>query len=97
MSETEKTSNYPPQLFEVTRRPDQKTEKPKEFDRKTILKHLGLFLLTFASVSLVGASFVGFSPSLFPVIMPDSGDLWRGVLFATLLLGFLGVHEFGHF
>lgn len=100
MSETEKTRNYPPQLFEVTQRPDQtdqKFEKPKEFDTKTILKHLGLFLLTFASVSLVGASFVGFSPSLFPVVMPDTGDLLRGVLFATLLLGFLGVHEFGHF
>lgn len=67
------------------------------YDTKTILKHLGLFLITFASVSLVGASFVGFEAPLFPFIMPSEQDFWRGVLFAGLLLGFLGTHEFGHF
>lgn len=100
MSKTEETTKWPREFFEVSDQPDQVDQKPdlpKEFDTKTILKHLGLFLLTFASVSLVGASFVGFSPSLFPVIMPDAGDIWRGVLFASLLLSFLGVHEFGHF
>ena len=100
MSKTEETAKWPREFFEVTDRPDQadqKPDQPKELDTKTILKHLGLFLLTFASVSLVGASFVGFTPSLFPFLMPEAGDIWRGVLFATLLLGFLGVHEFGHF
>lgn len=103
MSEEQKTTNWHPQLFEVTDQPEEKDFKgkgidnEKEYDTKTILKHLALFVLTFASVSLVGASFVGFAPSLFPVLMPDTGDIWRGVLFATLLLGFLGVHEFGHF
>lgn len=67
------------------------------FDGKTIVKHLALFLLTFASVALVGASFVGFNAPLFPLIMPDTTDFLRGVVFASLLLGFLGTHEFGHF
>ena len=98
MSEIEKPSKWIHQIFEVTDHPDKEEIKEQnDFDTKTILKHLGLFLLTFASVSLVGASFVGFTPSLFPVIMPNEGDIWRGVLFAGLLLGFLGVHEFGHF
>ena len=67
------------------------------FSSGTILKHLTLFVLTFACVSLVGANFVGFNAPFFPFIMPDTHDLLRGVLFATLLLGFLTVHEFGHF
>jgi membrane-associated protease RseP (regulator of RpoE activity) len=72
--------------------------KPRnEYDAKTILKHLGLFLLTFTSVSLLGASFVGYNAPLFPFIMPGLQDIYRGALFAALLLGFLGVHEFGHF
>ena len=100
MSEIEKPTRWPKEYFEVTDQSDQKDripDQPKEFDTKTILKHLGLFILTFASVSLVGAGFVGFSGSLFPFLMPDTVDLLRGVLFASLLLGFLGVHEFGHF
>lgn len=97
MDEQQKTSTWPPQLFEATDQPEAQFYNDNEYDPKTILKHLGLFLLTFASVSFVGASFVGFAPSLFPVVMPDTGDIWRGILFASLLLGFLGVHEFGHF
>jgi len=100
LSEIEKPTRWPKEYFEVTDQSDQKDripDQPKEFDTKTILKHLGLFILTFASVSLVGAGFVGFSGSLFPFLMPDTVDLLRGVLFASLLLGFLGVHEFGHF
>lgn len=76
---------------------DKPEQKRSEFTMGTILKHAGLFVLTFASVSLVGANFVGFNAPFFPFIMPDTHDLWRGVLFATLLLGFLTVHEFGHF
>ncbi|MCW9706916.1 site-2 protease family protein [Aliifodinibius sp. 1BSP15-2V2] len=48
-------------------------------------------------VSLVGTSFVGFDPQLFPLALPTESDFYRGVLFASLLLGFLGVHEFGHY
>jgi membrane-associated protease RseP (regulator of RpoE activity) len=64
---------------------------------KTVFKHLALFLLTVLTVSLTGASFVGFSPSLFPASLPTEGDFYRGLLFAVLLLSFLGVHEFGHY
>ena len=66
-------------------------------DTKTVLKHLGLFLATVLTVSLVGASFVGFNPVPFPLALPTLPDFWRGLLFAGLLLGFLGVHEFGHY
>lgn len=88
-----------PQIYDTSDKPIPEPEQPekKEFDSRTILKHLVLFVLTFICVTFVGASFVGFSPSLFPIIMPETGDIWRGVLFASLLLGFLGVHEFGHF
>ncbi len=73
-------------------------QKPEpEFDAKTILKHLALFLVTFVCVALAGAYFVGFEPSLFPVMLPNLSDFYRGLLFAALLLGFLGTHEFGHF
>lgn len=68
-----------------------------DLDTKTVLKHLGLFLITVLTVSLAGAGFVGFNPSLFPVALPTLPDFYRGLLFAGLLLGFLGVHEFGHY
>lgn len=71
--------------------------QPNQYDGKTIFKHLSLFIITFASVALTGASFVGFTPSMFPLGLPEMQDFWRGVLFAALLLGFLGTHEFGHF
>ncbi len=86
-----------PEIHNTVEQPVPPKRKRPEFDRKTIGKHLGLFLLTFACVSLVGANFVGFNSPFFPIIMPDSVDFWRGVLFASLLLGFLTVHEFGHF
>lgn len=73
--------------------------KPKKphLDTKTVLKHLGLFLITVITVSLAGAGFVGFNPSLFPVALPELSDFYRGLLFAGLLLSFLGIHEFGHY
>ena len=64
---------------------------------KTIAKHLGLFILTFAMVTIAGAGFVGFTPTLSLFSLPNETDLYRGMLFAGLLLGFLGVHEFGHY
>lgn len=70
-------------------------------DLKTIAKHFGLFVLTFISVSFVSTFLVGklqsvdMLGSMIPI--PESGDLMRGVLFATLLLSFLTFHEFGHY
>lgn len=100
MDEQQTTPSWEsPQIYDTSDKPIPEPKQPekKEFDSRTILKHLVLFILTFICVTFVGASFVGFSPSLFPIIMPETGDIWRGVLFASLLLGFLGVHEFGHF
>ncbi|MEX0686374.1 MAG: site-2 protease family protein [Balneolales bacterium] len=68
--------------------------QPERPDRKTKLKHLFLFLLTFISVSGMGALFVGQSANINSYL---DIVLWEGVLFAVLLLGFLGVHEFGHY
>lgn len=76
--------------------PQSPTTGP-DLSGKTITKHLGLFIITFVLVSLAGAGFVGFEPSMFPVALPTESDFYRGVLFASLLLGFLGVHEFGHY
>ncbi len=83
--------------------PDQKIyaappkENPNQPDTKTVLKHVGLFLLTFFFVSWAGAQFVGFQGAALPIVFPVWSDFLRGVLFAVLLLGFLGVHEFGHY
>jgi membrane-associated protease RseP (regulator of RpoE activity) len=58
-----------------------------------IVKHTALFVATFACVTFFGIIFVG----------QDVGaegylDMWPyGALFATLLLGFLATHEFGHY
>lgn len=67
--------------------------------KKTILKHLGLFILTFASVSIVSTLLVGLPTDklLWGFIPTSEEGLLRGVLFASLLLGFLTVHEFGHY
>ncbi len=67
---------------------------------KTILKHLGLFIATFITVSVIGTVFVGFGEGitlLGPFALPGADDLLRGALFATLLLSFLTFHEFGHY
>lgn len=73
-------------------------EEPKnKLDRRTILKHLGLFLLTVFFVTMTGANFVGLDPVLFPFALPNTTDIFRGLVFAGLLLGFLTFHEFGHY
>ncbi len=69
-------------------------EKPKNQPNAwTILKHFALFVATFACVTFVGIFWVGQSA--------DSSsyfDMWpEGALFASLLLAFLGTHEFGHY
>lgn len=71
--------------------------KDDSLDAGTVAKHAGLFLATVITVSFAGAGFVGFEPNLFPIIFPGMEDFLRGLLFAALLLGFLGVHEFGHY
>ena len=67
---------------------------PKEpITTKAALLHLGLFVLTFASVTYAGATWVGHTAnttSLWPLLQD-------GMVFAVLLLTFLGVHEFGHY
>lgn len=79
------------------------TETPKnQLTRKTVLKHLGLFLLTCISVSLVSTVLVGkqlqtLELGSFILPYPPEDDLFRGILFAALLLTFLTFHEFGHY
>ncbi len=83
--------------FEIISRVDEPKNKP---NLKTILKHLGLFLTTFITVSVIGTVFVGFGGEIIflgPLALPGSDDLMRGALFATLLLSFLTFHEFGHY
>lgn len=85
------------QINDFTSEPTIWETMQRDLDRKTVTKHLGLFLITVLTVSLAGAGFVGFDPSLFPLALPTLPDFYRGLLFASLLLGFLGVHEFGHY
>ncbi|SMO50892.1 site-2 protease family protein [Gracilimonas mengyeensis] len=80
--------------FEVL---DSHEEPTNKLDTRTILKHLGLFLLTFFCVTMAGANYVGFAPSGFPFALPSWPDTLRGLLFAVLFLCFLTVHEFGHY
>lgn len=89
------TTEY--RISEITAEPAVSKSNEPELDWVTILKHLGLFIVTVITVSLAGAGFVGFSPSMFPVALPTLSDFYRGLLFAGLLLGFLGIHEFGHY
>ena len=68
-------------------------EVPPHKDPKKILRHTGLFLLTFITVTFSGILWVGQSA--------HDATIWdmvpEAALFATLLLLFLGVHEFGHY
>ncbi len=60
---------------------------------RTLFKHVGLFVLTILTVSERGVAFVGH--------FETADSAWSlvldGLLFATLLLLFLGTHEFGHY
>ncbi|MEX0823559.1 MAG: site-2 protease family protein [Balneolaceae bacterium] len=63
-------------------------------DFRTIAKHLALFIATFACITFVGMFFwVGQNANVesYWEMFPE------GALFATLLLAFLGTHEFGHY
>lgn len=85
------------QVNSVTAEPSITDRMQQHLDPQTVFKHLGLFLLTVLTVSLAGAGFVGYNPTPFPLALPTLPDFYRGLLFAGLLLGFLGVHEFGHY
>lgn len=57
------------------------------------MKHLLLFVATFICVTFLGIIWVGQSANV-----ESYFSMWReGALFATLLLAFLGTHEFGHY
>tara|TARA_Y100001935_G_scaffold196819_1_gene164902 strand:+ start:7161 stop:8405 length:1245 start_codon:yes stop_codon:yes gene_type:complete len=78
------------------------TEPKNKPTLKTIGFHLLLFVLTFASVSVVSTFLVGRDIQTFmlggiPIPYPSGGDLLTGALFAALLLSFLTFHEFGHY
>ena len=102
MSTEPKESFYYPEP-EQQRSPITEPVTPKNRpDAKTLLKHLGLFILTFISVSVVSTLLVGkdldaavIGGVLVPY--PPKPDLMTGALFATLLLSFLTFHEFGHY
>ncbi len=78
----------------------------QDLRKRVLFRHTLLFVLTFISASLTGALFVGHTsgmPDDFALFSSEgfrfymSMVLWEGVLFAALLLGFLAVHEFGHY
>ncbi len=99
MSSEPKESFYYP---EPEKKPEERVFVPPRKnspDSKTILKHIGLFILTFISVSFVSTILVGLpSETAFLGFIPTSEEgFLRGVLFATLLLAFLTFHEFGHY
>ncbi|MGM0738491.1 MAG: site-2 protease family protein [Bacteroidota bacterium] len=78
----------------------------QKLNKRILFRHTLLFVLTLISASLTGALFVGHT-SIIPndlTLFSSEGFhffmdmvLWEGVLFAILLLGFLAVHEFGHY
>lgn len=78
--------------IEVDHHISEKPSAPKN-GLKVILIHIALFLLTFASVSYAGILWVG-KTALYQDFWPLFKD---GAVFATLLLGFLTTHEFGHY
>lgn len=64
-------------------------------DNATKIRHLLYFVITFISVATMGGIFfVGHTAGAEGIL---DLVLWEGVLFAVLLLGFLAVHEFGHY
>jgi len=71
----------------------QPHEPLQDLSPKTLLKHIGLFLLTIVTVSERGIAFVGrfeTAESVWSLVLD-------GLLFASLLLLFLATHEFGHY
>lgn len=68
-------------------------EPIQDLSPRTLFRHIGLFLLTVLTVGERGIAFVGrfeTADSFFDLALD-------GLLFAVLLLLFLGTHEFGHY
>ena len=79
---------YQPEPFHFIDKPQKNRPNFKE-----ILKHSLLFAATFLCVTFVGIMWVGQTANA-----ESYWDMWKeGALFATLLLAFLGTHEFGHY
>ena len=79
---------YQPKPFHFIEKPQKNRPNLKE-----ILKHSLLFVATFLCVTFVGIMWVGQTANA-----ESYWDMWmEGALFATLLLAFLGTHEFGHY
>lgn len=99
MSSEPKESFYYPEPEEKRFADSVKIPPKNRLTFKTILIHLGLFILTFISVSIVSTLLVGLpsETALFGFIPTSEEGLYRGILFATLLLSFLTFHEFGHY
>ena len=78
---------------------ERKNDRPT---LKDFFIHSILFILTFFSVSIVSTLLVGKGLQIrtiagFSLPFPTNEDLITGALFASLLLSFLTVHEFGHY
>jgi membrane-associated protease RseP (regulator of RpoE activity) len=78
---------------------ERKNDRPT---LKDFFIHSILFILTFFSVSIVSTLLVGKGLQIrtiagFSLPFPTNEDLIAGALFASLLLSFLTVHEFGHY
>lgn len=77
---------------EISARDNRKKSINKP-NKKAVLKHSLLFILTFICVSVTGILWVGQSANAdsFFDMLPE------GILFATVFLLFLATHEFGHY
>ena len=102
-TETNDFSNPSSENFKAKSLQDFLPSSPKNKPTpKVIARHLGLFILTVISVSVVSTFLVGsgLQPvEVFGVMIPvpTLDDLKAGLLFASLLLSFLTFHEFGHY
>lgn len=85
-------SDINPEIFDQFQRAAGPEPKNKP-SVKTILKHLALFVATFACVTVIGIFWVGHTAGAESYL-----SMWpQGALFAVLLLAFLATHEFGHY
>lgn len=84
-------NNY--QIYE--KEPEE--ENPNALTRKEIFKHSLLFVITFICVAIMGTQFVGKTADISTTSDVVTIIIRDGGLFAVLLLGFLGTHEFGHY
>jgi len=65
--------------------------------RDNYVLHIGLFLLTFLSVTYSAAVFTGVPPGGTDFWSQFGSMLWLGLPYSILLIFFLSAHEFGHY